>query len=119
MLSSLQVPYKIKNLLRTNPMWHKRDTMTQAHYVQSGNGHFNAGAQKNLTVLSVRLRVAGLVDRDLVVWVEHITSGFDPDRVGASLCQIKQSGSNCFQRITVVGFDRFHTLFYSPFQFTQ
>ena len=27
-------------------MWHKRDTMTQAHYVQSGNGHFNAGAQK-------------------------------------------------------------------------
>ena len=42
-------------------MWHKRDTMTQAHYVQSGNGHFNAGAQKNLTVLSVRLKLLGQV----------------------------------------------------------
>lgn len=94
MLVSLQDPYKPKNLLRTNPNPATRDMMTKNHYVQAGNGHFNAGAQKTEGI-SLGVKVTGGSRsgyREIIMrLVKDIGGGFNAVGVVTFPRQLEQS----------------------------
>lgn len=94
MIVSLLDPYKIKYLIRKNPNPAPSDMMTQHHYVQSGNGHFNAGAQKSRgNSLGVNVTGRSISDYcDIVTeFVKDIGGGFDALGVITFPCQFEQA----------------------------
>lgn len=89
MLSSLQDAYKRKKPPRTNPSVVKPRHNDTSSLCPIRERSFQRASPKKPDGFIRQAEVTGSVNCDFVVWVKHITSGFDSYRVGASLRQIE------------------------------